>query len=46
MSQNPVAIAEELIQDIQNHLESVDISPEKVNSGVVSYLGDGIAKVV
>lgn len=46
MSQNPAAIAEELIRDIEKHLDSADVSPEKVNSGEVSYLGDGIAKVV
>ncbi len=46
MSQNPAAIAEELIRDIEKHLDSAQVSPEKVNSGVVSYLGDGIAKVV
>jgi len=46
MSQNPVAIAEQLIQDIEKRLDSVDLAPERVNSGIVSYLGDGIAKIV
>lgn len=46
MSHNSVSLAEQLIRDIENQLDSVDLSPEKVNSGVVSYLGDGIAKVV
>ena len=46
MSHNSVALAEELILDIESRLDSTDISPERKNSGVVSYLGDGIAKVV
>ncbi len=46
MSYNPVALAEKLIQDIEKRLDSVDLAPERVNSGTVSYLGDGIAKIV
>lgn len=46
MSHNPVALAEELIHDIEKRLDSVEFSPERVNSGVVSYLWDGIAKIV
>jgi F-type H+-transporting ATPase subunit alpha len=46
MSQSSVAIAQELIKDIEARLSSVDISPERVNAGIVAYLGDGIAKVV
>lgn len=46
MSHNSVSLAEELIRDIETRLDSVEVSPERKNSGVVSYLGDGIAKVV
>ena len=46
MSHNSVALAEELIRDIEARLDSAEIAPERKNSGVVSYLGDGIAKVV
>lgn len=46
MSRNSVAIAEELIRSIETQLDNADLSPERINSGVVSYLGDGIAKVV
>lgn len=46
MSQSSVAIAQELIKDIETRLNSVDLSPERVNAGIVAYLGDGIAKVV
>lgn len=46
MSHNPVALAEELIRDIESRLDSVELSPERVNSGTVTYLGDGIAKIV
>jgi F-type H+/Na+-transporting ATPase subunit alpha len=46
MSQSSVAIAQELIKDIETRLSSVDLSPERVNAGIVAYLGDGIAKVV
>ena len=46
MSHNSVALAEELIRDIEARLDSTEIAPERKNSGVVSYLGDGIAKVV
>lgn len=46
MSQSAVLLAQDLIKSIESHIDSADISPERVNSGVVSYLGDGIAKVV
>ena len=46
MSHNSVALAEELIRDIEARLDNAEIAPERKNSGVVSYLGDGIAKVV
>ncbi len=38
MSHNPVALAEELIHDIEKQLDNAEFSPERVNSGVVSYL--------
>ncbi len=46
MSQSSVQLASELIKAIETRIDSTDISPDRVNSGVVSYLGDGIAKVV
>jgi F-type H+-transporting ATPase subunit alpha len=46
MSQTSVHIAEELIKSIEARIDSADLSPERVSAGVVSYLGDGIAKVV
>ncbi|MDD2487405.1 MAG: F0F1 ATP synthase subunit alpha [Candidatus Gracilibacteria bacterium] len=35
-----------IIKEIEERLDSADLSPERVNSGEVIYLGDGIAKVV
>lgn len=32
MSTNPIALAEELIRDIENRLDSKELSPERVNS--------------
>lgn len=46
MSQTSVAIAQELIKNLEARIDSVDLSPERVNAGIVSYLGDGITKVV
>ena len=46
MSHSSVAIAQELIKDIESRIDSADLSPDRVNAGIVSYLGDGIAKVV
>ncbi len=46
MSQSSVAIAQELIRDIESRIDAADLSPDRVNAGIVSYLGDGIAKVV
>lgn len=46
MSHSSVAIAQELIKDIEARIDAADISPDRVNAGIVSYLGDGIAKVV
>ena len=36
MSHNSVALAEELIRDIEARLDSAEIAPERKNSGVVS----------
>ncbi len=46
MSHSSVAIAQELIKDIEARIDAADLSPDRVNAGIVSYLGDGIAKVV
>ncbi len=46
MSQTPVTLAQELIRNLEARIDSADLSPARVNSWVVSYLGDGIAKVV
>ena len=35
-----------IIADIESRLDSADLSPERVNSGEVVFVGDGIAKVV
>ena len=40
-----IQIVDKLIHDLEQHIDSTDISPERVNSGTVIYLGDGIAKV-
>jgi hypothetical protein len=45
MSQTPTQIAQELIQKIEARIDSVDMSPDRVSAGVVTYLGDGIAKI-
>ncbi len=46
MSHSSVAIAQELIRDIEARIDNANLSPDRVNAGIVSYLGDGIAKVV
>ena len=46
MSHSSIAIAQELIRDIESRIDAADLSPDRVNAGIVSYLGDGIAKVV
>ncbi len=46
MSHSSIAIAQELIKDIEARIDAADLSPDRVNAGIVSYLGDGIAKVV
>lgn len=39
-------VVDSLIKELEEQIDSVELSPERVNSGVVVYLGDGIAKVV
>lgn len=46
MSQSSAQLAGELIKDIEARINSVDLSPDRVNAGIVAYLGDGIAKIV
>jgi F-type H+-transporting ATPase subunit alpha len=46
MSQSPVQLASELIKSLEAQIDSADMSPTRLNSGEVVYLGDGIAKVV
>lgn len=46
MNTNTLSIADEIIRDLENRLDSADVSPKRVNSGVVSYLWDGVAKIV
>lgn len=46
MSHSAVDLAQNLIKELEQKIDSVDLSPERVNSGTVVYLGDGIAKVV
>lgn len=46
MSHSAVDLAQSLIKELEVKIDSVDLSPERVNSGVVVSLGDGIAKIV
>jgi F-type H+-transporting ATPase subunit alpha len=46
MSYSPAQAVDSLIKDIEKQINSAEISPERVNSGTVVYLGDGIAKIV
>lgn len=39
-------ILDSIIHDIENRIDSADLSPERKNSGTVVYLGDGIARIV
>ncbi len=39
-------LIDRLIQDVENQIDSAELTPERSNSGVVVYLGDGIARVV
>ena len=38
--------ADSIIQQIEDRIHSVDVSPESVLSGEVIYVGDGVAKVI
>lgn len=40
-----IQIVDKLIHDLEQQIDSTNLSPERVNSGTVIYLGDGIAKV-
>lgn len=40
------ALIDSLIREIETKIDSTDLSPERVNSGEVISLGDGIAKAV
>ena len=46
MSHSAVDLAQSLIKELEIKIDSVDLSPDRVNAGTVVYLGDGIAKVV
>ena len=46
MSYSPVQAIDTLIKQIEKEIDGADLSPDRVSSGVVVYLGDGIAKVV
>jgi F-type H+/Na+-transporting ATPase subunit alpha len=46
MSHSAVDLAQNLIKELEIKIDSVELSPDRVNSGTVVYLGDGIAKVV
>ncbi len=45
MSHSP-QIVDALIKELESHIDSVEVSPDRVNSGTVVSLGDGIAKIV
>lgn len=40
------AVLDTLIREIETQIDSTNLSPERVNSGEVISLGDGIAKVI
>lgn len=46
MSYSPVQAVDSLIKQIEKEIDGADFSPERVSSGTVVYLGDGITKVV
>lgn len=46
MSHSPVELAQDLIKQLESQIDSVGLSPDRVNAGTVIYLGDGIAKIV
>ncbi len=39
-------LIDRLIKDVENQIDSTNMTPERSNSGVVVYLGDGIARVI
>lgn len=39
-------LIDRLIKDVENQIDTANMTPERSNSGVVVYLGDGIARVV
>ena len=39
-------LSEDIIKQLETQIDSVELSPDRVNSGTVVYLGDGIAKIV
>lgn len=46
MTHSAVDLAQSLIKELEIKIDSVDLSPDRVNAGTVVYLGDGIAKIV
>lgn len=46
MSHSVIDLTQNLIKELETKIDSVDLSPDRVNAGTVVYLGDGIAKVV
>ena len=38
--------AESIIKELESRINSTDVSPDKVNTGEVVYVGDGIANIV
>jgi hypothetical protein len=46
MSHSAVDLAQNLIKELETKIDSIELSPDRVNSGTVVYLGDGIAKIV
>lgn len=46
MSHSAVDLTSNLIKELETKIDSIELSPDRVNAGTVVYLGDGIAKVV
>ena len=44
-SSSPALVVDTLIKNLEKEIAALDTAPERVNSGVVVYLGDGVAKV-
>lgn len=38
--------AESIIKELESRINSTEVSPEKVNTGEVVYVGDGIVNIV